>query len=134
MMRRIATVRMKSRKKRQKKLWKPIFFTRRPFEDLSFFEAREIIADFERDGGPLDAFLQDTESSIPSWETSVVKQFLLTRQPHPTSSSIARARLDDREYSSGRCRESPEWLIASELRQALEIQVGDFRYNLLLCS
>jgi hypothetical protein len=113
-----------SKRKRQIKQWNPIFITKRPFKDSPFFEARESIKGFEREGGPLEAFFEDIESSIPSWEMTVIKHFLQTHKtwviPAPI---VACARLDDREHGSGRCRQDLEWLTPIELQRALEIQV-----------
>jgi hypothetical protein len=99
------------------KQWRPIFSIKRPFEDNLLFEARENIAGFEREGGPLDAFLEDADSSIPSWEMTVIKEFLRTRnqQTGPVP-DLARARLDDREYSTRVHRQHPEWLTSGDLR------------------
>jgi hypothetical protein len=112
------------KRKRQIKQWNPIFFTKRPFEDRPFFEARESIAGFEREGGPLAAFFEDVESSIPSWEMTVIKHFLQTYETWvKPASNVARARLDDREHGSGRCRQDLGWLTPMELQRALETQV-----------
>jgi hypothetical protein len=112
------------RKNHLMKRWKPIFSTKRVFEDVPFFEARESIAGFERAGGPLDAFLEDAESSIPSWEMTVIREFLRTRKPQTgPERDLARARLDDREYDTGRPRTNPEWLTSSGLRDFLSLPV-----------
>jgi hypothetical protein len=111
-------------KTRRTKRWRPVFAMKRPFEDSLFFEARESIAGFERVGGPLDAFLEDADSSIPSWETTVIREFLQNRTP-PSGlvQELARARLDDREYSTGYKRGNPEWLTSNGLRDHLTLPV-----------
>jgi hypothetical protein len=113
-----------TRKDRRTKRWRPIFGIKRPFEDTFFFEARESIAGFTREGGPLDAFLEDAESSIPSWEMTVIRQFLQTRKPQSgLGRELARARLDDREHNTEHRREYPEWLNSSGLRGLLSLPV-----------
>jgi hypothetical protein len=119
--------RKNSRKGSQLKKWKPIFFTKRPLEDSLFFDARESIEGFEREGGPLDAFLEDSESSVPSWEMSVIARFLRTGDSHVgPARTLARARLDDRKFDSDKCRNYPEWLTPSQLRDALALPVFYF--------
>jgi hypothetical protein len=113
-----------TRKDHQTKRWGPVFSTKRPFEDDPFFEARENIPGFEREGGPLDAFLEDADSSIPSWEMAVIEAFLKTRTPQTGPlQSLARARLDDREYNTGSHRQHSEWLTSSDLRDLLSCPV-----------
>jgi hypothetical protein len=112
------------RKDHLMKRWRPIFGIKRPFEDVPFFKARESITGFDREGGPLDAFLEDAESSIPSWETTVIMEFLQTRKPETGPMRyLARARLDDREYNTPYRRENPEWLTSSGLRHFLRLPV-----------
>lgn len=118
------------RRERQTKRWKSIFFNRRRFEDIPFFKARENIESFEREGGPLDAFLEDTESSTPSWERIVIKNFLQAQTSRATPApTLARARLDDREHGSGEIRKNSEWLTPSQLRHALDFQVISNVFN-----
>jgi hypothetical protein len=113
-----------SRKDRHTKQWRPIFSIKRPFEDTPFFEARESITGFDREGGPLDAFLEDAESSISSWEMTVIREFLQARKPQTgPMRDLARARLDDREYNTAYRRENPEWLTPSGLRDFLSLSV-----------
>jgi hypothetical protein len=122
--RRIRKLSKAPRKEQRTKLWRPIFSTKRTFEDDPFFEARESIAGFEREGGPLDAFLEDADSSIPSWQQTVIREFLQNRQPQNGSvRDLARARLDDREHNTGGARTNPEWLTASSLRDFLSLPV-----------
>jgi hypothetical protein len=112
------------KKNRQTKQWRPIFSTRRRFEDTFFFEDRESILGFERAGGPLDAFLEDADSSIPSWEMIVIREFLRTRKPSDGPlRGFARARLDDREHISGYQRGNHEWLTSSGLLDFLSLPV-----------
>jgi hypothetical protein len=120
---RAADKKKKSRKNRQTK-WRTIFSTRRRFEDTLFFEDRESIAGFERAGGPLDAFLEDADSSIPSWEMTVIREFLQARKPpNGPLRKVARARLDDREYITGYQRGNHEWLTSSGLLDFLSLPV-----------
>jgi len=108
----------------QTKRWRKAFTTKRLFCDKLFFTAHECITGFEREDGPLDSFLEDTESSIPAWEMTVITDFLRTKKPHTTSTRhLARARLDDREHGSGECRNHPEWLTSNQLQDALLKQV-----------
>jgi hypothetical protein len=124
-----ATGRVKKSSKRPRnahltKRWKPVFSIKRLFDDVLFFEARESIPGFERDGGPLDAFLEDADSSIPSWEITVIREFLQTKEPKSgTVRDLARARLDDREHDTGKPRKNPEWLTSSGLRDFLSLPV-----------
>jgi hypothetical protein len=112
------------RKDHLTKLWRPIFFTKRLFKDNLFFEGRESIAGFAREGGPLDAFLEDADSSIPSWENTVIRGFLQTRQPQSGPVRYqARARLDDREHNTVYQRGNSEWLTSSALRDFLSLPV-----------
>jgi hypothetical protein len=113
-----------ARNDRQAKKWRSVFSTRRRFEDTLFFEDRESIAGFERAGGPLDAFLEDADSSIPSWEMTVIREFLQARKPQPEPvRESTRARLDDREHKTGIQRGNSEWLTASALRDFLSLPV-----------
>ncbi|KAH3954923.1 hypothetical protein HBI81_077290 [Parastagonospora nodorum] len=104
----------------QTKRWRDVFFTKRLFYDEPFFTARECITGFEREDGPLDAFLEDAESSIPAWEMTVIIDFLQSKRPYSTSiRHLARAKLDDREHGSGQCRDHPEWLTSNQLHDVL---------------
>ncbi|KAH4056241.1 hypothetical protein HBH98_032090 [Parastagonospora nodorum] len=108
------------RRENQSKRWRKVFLTKRLFYDEPFFTARECITGFEREDGPLDAFLEDAESSIPAWEMTVIIDFLQSKRPYSTSiRHLARARLDDREHGSGQCRDHPEWLTSNQLHDAL---------------
>ncbi|KAH8726341.1 hypothetical protein GQ44DRAFT_771521 [Phaeosphaeriaceae sp. PMI808] len=104
----------------QMERWKAIFFTKRPYEDMTLLEASKSIEGFERKGGPLGMFLQEAESSVPSWDSTVITQFL--RSQTTSTQFVARAWLDDRSYQSKQKRLYPMWLTPTELRQALSCQ------------
>jgi hypothetical protein len=117
-------LRKSPRKDRLTKRWRPIFSVKRLFDDIPFLEARESILGFEREGGPLDAFLEDADSSIPSWEINIIREFLQTKEPQSGGvRNLARARLDDREYNTAYQRKNPEWLTSSDLREFLSLPV-----------
>lgn len=107
------------RRERQVRYWNAIFSTHRPLKDLPFFQTREYIPGFERDF--VAAFLQDSESSIPSWKCAVLEKFFKSGSDKFIQNP-ARARLDDREYKSKTRRQYPgypEWLTPELLRDAI---------------
>jgi hypothetical protein len=123
----------RARKDHLTKRWRSVFSIKRLFEDNPFFEARESIAGFEREGGPLDAFLEDADSSIPSWEMTVIRHFLQTKKPRSEPArDLARARLDDREHNTGNQRKNPQWLTTSGLRNLLSLPVLEPHAPMLL--
>jgi hypothetical protein len=106
------------------KQWRPIFFTKRPFKDIPFFEAYETIEGFQRDYGALATFLDDDESSVPSWEMTIIARFLKIKYPeNGPPRTLARARLDDREHGSDKPRQNSEWLTPDQLQDALSLPV-----------
>jgi hypothetical protein len=120
-------LRTKSRKEGQRKLWNPIFSTRRPLWDLPLVLTKESILGLER--GTLDYFLQDTRSAIPSWKEDAFQTFLNTGNPSNLQNP-ARARLDDRSYSTReRRRYEQEWLTPEVLRSLLLAEVSTVKYR-----
>jgi len=103
------------------RLWNPILSTYRPLEDLPLVLFIDSIPNFERE--TLDYFLEDGESTIPSWKAEALQGFLCSGSP--TSLQPARARLDDRAYSTGERRNyGQEWLTPEVLRDLLLADVG----------
>ena len=93
-----------------------MFSTHRPLVDLPLVSSIRNIPDFER--GTLDYFLQDVESAIPSWKEATLRRFLDSGSPSNTQP--ARARLDDRAYSTRERRDyEQEWLTPDVLRELL---------------
>ena len=98
-----------------------MYSTHRPLADIPLILSIRSIPELEQ--GTLDYFLQDIESAIPSWEEDAFQRFL--RSGSPGNLQLARARLDDRAYSTGKRREyAQEWLTPEVLRDLLLADVG----------
>lgn len=93
-----------------------------PFVDKGFFETRNVI--LEKETEILDEFYIDFESTIPSWDISVVRKFFRNYKTVDTESqNQGRAKLDGRCYATKLQRKYPDWLIPAELQHHLGIQV-----------
>lgn len=102
--------------------WNRAFFTsNRGLKDRAYFECLQ-----ERGvrRNHVDAFLQDTESSVPSREVEQARKFLLhawTREA-PLRQE-AQAWVDYRRKTTDDCRSNPKWHTPDQLIKILENRV-----------
>ncbi|KAF1929712.1 uncharacterized protein M421DRAFT_91531 [Didymella exigua CBS 183.55] len=87
---------------------------------------RPLVVLLEKETEVLDEFYVDFESSIPSWDISVVRKFFNSHEtvdagfPH-----LGRARLDGRCHDTGLARDYPNWLTPAELQHHLGTKCFD---------
>lgn len=95
----------------------------RDFVDRRFLEVRGALLQKETD--ILEEVFVDFESSIPSWDTYVVRKFFRNYKRDVTRSGQhqARAKLDSRGLEHRTRREYPEWLAPSDLYHFLNAKV-----------
>ncbi|KAJ8113691.1 hypothetical protein OPT61_g4239 [Boeremia exigua] len=114
-----ASLRTRARKK-----WPEEFSQVRPFVDRRFFEDRNVIV--EKDTDLLEKFNVDFESSIPSWDISVLRKFCRIQTAFKSDFwRRSRAKLDGRSCSTKLQREYPDWLTPAELQHHLSVERFD---------
>jgi hypothetical protein len=92
------------------------------YTDLSFsdnFKKFEVKRDF------LEYFARDSESSIPSWDAELIKQYCrptIGNQKTALASNSVKFQLHDREFATNDSRSHPEVLTLDQLRQALTLK------------
>lgn len=110
------------RKVQSSKRWKKLFHADRKFQDKLFFDTRADPAeDIER---IVDTFFEEFETTIPSWELHVVREFFkATKWSSAGDQDQARAKLDDRDRDTLAKRTYPRWLTPQALCDFLVVQV-----------
>jgi hypothetical protein len=91
--------------------------------DRRLSEARGAI--LQKEVEILDKVFVDYESSIPSWDSRIVRRFFRTYNPVFTSPGLpqASAKLDARDFAQKTKRIYPQWLTPADLYESLNVRV-----------